>query len=382
MLEHPDSTELAGLYEQALALAVEKFPQTPTFDRWAYERGLLLSHQGRDTEAAHNFELVGAASELHLDAAFQMVQTRWNAAAGEHAAEERLRSFAAVVAAADRAARLIDQAIAAGGLTPDRLADLRYYRIAAQVRAAQAGRDRGEYDAALKRLEGLEEGESVDDALAAEIIDTRISVLEALGRTEQIESDLTELAQRSPDRALRIITRIAAQRLGEAQKLIDTGDEEGAAALARDRIEPVSRLGWSIAQPLSKAGDTGLAAALCQAEALRLVREFTAALGIYEQVLVWRADSAEAILGRAECLFALERLTEALPGYQRIAAAEEDRGSKFWLAELRILQIYDQAQRNTERIYPRIQRLRLVDGQFGGERFRKEFAVLEDRYAP
>jgi len=383
VLEHPDSTELTALYEQALTLAVEKFPQTPTFDRWAYERGLLLAHQGRDADAAHNFELVGAASELHLDAGFQMVQAGWHTAQGEHATEERLRSLAAVIAAADRLTRLIDEALAARELSDARRTDLRYYRIAAQVRAAQARRERGEYDAALKRLEGLEEGEGVEDSLAAEIIDTRIAVLEALGRTEQIESDLKELAQRAPDRALGIITRIATQRLGEAQKLIDAGDEEGAAALARERIEPVSRLGWSIAQPLSKSGDSGLAAALCQAEALRLGGHDATALGIYEQVLVWRANSAEAMLGRSECLFALERLTDALPGYQRIAAAaEEDRGSNFWLAELRILQIFDQAQRNTERIYPRIQRLRLVDPQFGGVRFRKPFAVLEDRHAP
>lgn len=382
-LDQPGSTELAALYEQALTLVVEKFPQTPTFDRWAFERGLLMAHQSRYEVAAHCFELVIATSPLHLDALFQMVQARWNATDSEHIAEERPQSLAAVIAAADRVTRLIDEALATSELSDARRQDLRYYRIAAQVRAAQAGRERGEYEAALNRLEGLEQSEGVDDPLAAEIIDTRIAVLESLQRTEQIETDLKELAQRSPDRALGIITRIASQRLSEAQELIDAGDEQAAATMAKERIEPVARLGWSIAQPLSESGDAGLAAALCQADALRMAGDDTTALGIYEQVLVWRTNSAEAMLGRSECLFVLDRLTDALPGYQRIAAgAAETRGSTFWLAELRILQIFDQAQRNTERIYPRIQRLRLVDAQLGGSRFRKPFAVLEDRYTP
>lgn len=383
VLDHPDSTELAARYEQALTLVVEKFPQAATFDRWAYERGLLLARHGQYAEAAHCFELVVATSALHLDAAFQMVQARWNEADRESAADERPRLFAAVTAAADRATRLIDQTLATSGPGADRRADLRYYRIAAQVRAAQADRERGECEAALKRLEGLEQGEGVDDPLAAEIIDTRISVLEALQRTEQIEADLKELAQRSPDRALGIITRIASQRLGEAQKLVDAGDEDGAAKMAKERIEPVASLGWSIAKPLDHAGDSWAAAGLCQADALRLAGDDQAALGIYEQVLVWRENSAEAMLGRSECLFALERYADALAGYQRIAAGTtETHGPTFWLAELRTLQIFDEAQRNTDRIYPRIQRLRLIDSQFGGTRFRKPFAVLEDRYAP
>ncbi len=382
-LEHPDAPELAALYEQALTLVVERYPQASAFDRWAYERGLLMARRARYTEAAHSFDLIGAESELYLDAAFQVVQAKWNEAQAERVDEVRASMLADVAATADRMLRLIDKALASGSAGADRLRDLRYYRVAVAVRAAQADRDRGAYEASLKRLEGLELGEGIDDPLAAEIIDARISVLEALQRTDQIGKDLQELAQRSPDRALSIITRIASQRLAEAQRLVEAGDEDGAAEMSKDRIQPVSRLGWSIAQPLSKSKDAGLAAGLCQADALRLARDYPAALAIYEQVLVWRENSAEAILGRSECLYALDRLAEALSGYQRLAAASAERhDTEFWLAELRILQIFDRADRNTDRIFPRIQRLRLVDGQLGGARFRKAFAVLEDRHAP
>ncbi len=152
--------------------------------------------------------------------------------------------------------------------------------------------------------------------------------------------------------------------------------------MVEQRIEPLTRLGHSIAQPLSDSGETGLAAALSHADALRLAERWSEALGVYESVLVWRENSAEAILGRSECLYAMQRWAEALPGFQRLAARAEASDAVFWLAELRILQIFDAAQRNTDRIGPRIGRLRLIDPELGGPRLRREFAVLEDRYAP
>ncbi len=382
VLDQPDLPELQALYDEALALVVERFPQASLFDRWAYERGLLLSRQQRYDRAGHNFSLVASESDLYLDAAFQAVQMKWNEAQAS-AGAERAVLLREMIAGADRVVRLLDSALAGAALSESRRQDLRYYRIAAAVRAAQAQRDLGEHDAALQRLERLEEGEGIDNTLAAEIIDTRISVLEALQRPEQIEEDLKELAQRSPQRALSIITRIGNQRLAEARRLLDAGDEQAAAIMARERIVPISSLGWSIAGLLDHASESWAAAGLCQAEALRLAGDCEQALGVYEQVLVWREHSAEAMLGRSECLFALDRPAEALPGFQRIAAASaERRDANFWLAELRILQIFDRAGRNLERIYPRIQRLRLIDSQLGGSRFRKEFAVLEDRHAP
>lgn len=382
VLDQPDSPELQALYEEALALVVERFPQASLFDRWAYERGLLLSRQQRYGQAAHNFSLVASESDLYPDAAFQAVQMKWNEAQATGGADREVL-LREMIGGAERVVRLLDAALAGPGVSDSRRQDLRYYRVAAAVRAAQAQRDLGEHDAALKRLEGLEEGEGIDNVLAAEVIDARISVLEALQRTEQIEADLKELAQRSPQRALSIITRIGNQRLAEARRLIDAGDEQAGATMARERIVPISSLGWSIAGPLDHSSEAWAAAGLCQAEALRLAGDCDEALGVYEQVLVWRENSAEATLGRSECLFAIDRLGEALPGFQRIAAASaERRDANFWLAELRILQIFDQAGRNLERIYPRIQRLRLIDGQLGGPRLRREFAVLEDRHAP
>jgi len=382
-LEPGASAATEDLYESALTLIIERFPQTASFDRWAYERGLLLMRRGRFDEAADSLGLVGPSSRLRVDAAFQVVQARWKQALAAPDDAQRRERLALVEAAVDRLSDLIDRAQPGESLDASRAADLAYYRIAGQVRAAQAQRERGEHEAALRRLEGLEDRPGVDDLLAAEIIDTRISILEAVGRTEQIESDLRELAQRSPERALGLITRIAARRLEEAERLLDSGDEAAAASMARERIEPLSRLGHSIARPLSATGDTGLAATLCHAEALRLAGEHKEALETYERVLVWRENSAEAIFGRSECLYHLERWADALPGYQRLAAATAAaHESAFWLAELRILQIFDRVQRNTERIHPRIGRLRLIDPEFGGPRFRKEFAILESRYAP
>lgn len=376
------SAGLEALYEQALTLILDRFPQAPGFDRWAYERGLLLAGRGRFDEAADSFAQVGPDSALRVDAAFQVAGVRWKQASATEGSDRRAMLVEAK-SAAERVLELIDRAAPAAALDPRRAADLRYYRAAAQVRAAQAQRDLGEHEAALARLAGLEDQDGVEESLAAEIIDTRISILEATGQTEQIERDLRELADRSPQRALGFIARIGAARAAEAQRLLDAGKADEAKAMAEQRIEPLTRLGHSIAQPLSDSGETGLAAALSHADALRLAERRSEALGVYESVLVWRENSAEAILGRSECLYAMQRWAEALPGFQRLAAARaEARDAVFWLAELRILQIFDAAQRNTDRIGPRVGRLRLIDPELGGPRLRREFAVLEDRYAP
>ena len=45
-----------------------------------------------------------------------------------------------------------------------------------------------------------------------------------------------------------------------------------------------------------------------------------------------------------------------------------------------MLQILDRAGRNTTRIAPHIRQLRARDPDLGGERFRRAFEVLENKY--
>src|SRR5262249_26042835 len=121
------------------------------------------------------------------------------------------------------------------------------------------------------------------------------------------------------------------------------------------------------------------------ADAHRLSGDYAPALAIYERLLGAQPDVTSFVLGRAECLYRLggeERLAEAMTAYKRLAAAGAAAGvDTFWLAQLRMLQILDAINRNTAQIGPRIERLRQQDPTFGGDRFRRGFDVLRQKYA-
>jgi tetratricopeptide (TPR) repeat protein len=121
------------------------------------------------------------------------------------------------------------------------------------------------------------------------------------------------------------------------------------------------------------------------AEAYRLAGQCELASKIYTQLLRIQPDSAEILLGQAECLFALagdERLAQAMGIYKRLAAAGPNAGNNaFWLSQLRMLQILDITNRSTQQILPRIERLRQTDANFGGERYRQGFEALRAKQA-
>ena len=99
-------------------------------------------------------------------------------------------------------------------------------------------------------------------------------------------------------------------------------------------------------------------------------------------MLAKRPNAQEAVFGQAECLFHLpgDRDAEAMIIYRRIGSAGPN-GVYYWPAQLRMLQILDRTGRNTDRIAPRIRRLRQQDSQLGGERWRRGFETLLNKYA-
>ena len=84
--------------------------------------------------------------------------------------------------------------------------------------------------------------------------------------------------------------------------------------------------------------------------------------------------------GRAECLFDKGDYAEAMGLYGRVWGVSVDRGDDhYWQSQLRMLQILSRTNRHTSRIGPQIQRLRQKDPQLGGERFKREFELLQGR---
>ena len=105
---------------------------------------------------------------------------------------------------------------------------------------------------------------------------------------------------------------------------------------------------------------------------------------IYDRLLEAHPNAGSLLLGRAECLFALggePRLVEAMGIYRRLASAGmESDPRRWWLSQLRMLEILDVTGRNSDRIAPRIRRLREQDPDLGGADTKRGFEGLLVRH--
>lgn len=102
-----------------------------------------------------------------------------------------------------------------------------------------------------------------------------------------------------------------------------------------------------------------------------LAREHPAAL----EVLLGRADALRAVgddLSLGEAIVIYRRLAQGQPG-------EFVPKSTWWHAQLAQLLILEEVGRSLDRIPPRIERLRLIDANFGGPRYREPFESLRIR---
>lgn len=189
----------------------------------------------------------------------------------------------------------------------------------------------------------------------------------------------------------------------ELRRLSDGGDAESG-SLLEDRLEValaairradaagdrdrVTRIGTESAGPLAEALLAWLdsrrtppppRSVLLIAEGLRRAGRPTEAARSLERLDERFGGVREYAVERAECLYAIggfDELSEAMRLYRRIAAGSPPESPDWWLAELRQLQILERVGRDVERIPPRIERLRAIDPDLGGEGVRRQFEAI------
>ncbi|MEE2719311.1 MAG: hypothetical protein VX727_05970 [Planctomycetota bacterium] len=158
------------------------------------------------------------------------------------------------------------------------------------------------------------------------------------------------------------------------------GDAPDADAIAADLL-PIAE---SLEYWLQEAETDDPAAWTLVADARGRSGEHAAALAIYERLLVSHPSAGSLLAGRAQALFDLggtERLAESMGIYRRLASAGmQSSPRRWWIAQLRMLQILDAIGRNTDQIAPRIRRLQQQDPSLGGADTRRAFEGLLVRY--
>ena len=139
----------------------------------------------------------------------------------------------------------------------------------------------------------------------------------------------------------------------------------------------------SLLKTLSMSNSTDAVAWLDLADLLRFAGEFEKSQATYDKSLAFKPNSKEALLGKAECLFARRTdasLGEAMSIYKQLLAGHEyepnpaQRDQAWWLCQLRQLEILRAANRWDERATMRLARLKALDESLSSQEFANAFA--------
>lgn len=377
----PELSEVSTQLQETLALLLHNYINLPDIDRWRYEAARFDLDEGRLEEARGRLTAIPPGTPLWLDSRFLLVRiSRAEASKADLVApamhEAMIEEIGAARTAIERGVRETTDAARVRALERH-LAQLDLYEAESHLAL-----DRPEQ--AISRLAGLIDRTDLDQAILGEAVSLRIKALQTAGRADEAQREIEMLMQRMPERATAVIrSRIDTVR-AEVESLHARGLSEQAKARADSELVPLAHMlgTWALTAPLSEEDRT--AVNLAVADAYRFAQMFGDALPLYERVLAVRSSAMQAIVGRAECLFGLKRYADAMSDYKRLSAARQEvRDSVYWRSELRMLQILDQAdtdERQKRQIYPRIERLRTIDPDFGGDEFRPRFNELANKY--
>lgn len=389
----PDGTDAAASLEAAVAIAsaaarregeppdlsretlrgaIAIGPGHPRRDAWRLELAAVESQAGEFTAADRLLGEIPAASDLATQAAVAALENAVRAAEGAPP-EESPRWL-------DRAEQLL-QRLGPWPALPPSGSDPRSHQQAGARVALARGRlhllaDRPA--AAIVEIATLRESFALDPAGEFEAVRIRLSALDRLGRAEEAAAELQAIATQGADGPLR---QLLEARLAESIELAASaerrGDSERSRLLGKGSVGPLaSTLRRAIGSEHRGASATTM---MLIAEGIRRGGDPAEALALAESLPPHARDSREGIRLRAECRFArgrLEDLAEAMPLYRRLAAGSPPHSDAWWLAELRTLEILDRVGRDTDRIAPRIARLRAIDPDLGGEGHRRAFEAL------
>jgi len=231
---------------------------------------------------------------------------------------------------------------------------------------------------ALARLNEMDESRLA--LLAQEATNTRINLLRDLGRLQEAAELLARLGERDPVQARVVLASLVTSFAQRIRLLRDEADEEGAQRVAVDEAAPLVRS--LLAAPQGDAPSAAVRRAA--AEILLVAGSPDEALPMYESLLREAPDTADDLLGRAECLVALvpPRDEEAMLVYRRLAqGGDAVPQAMWWLAQARMIEISARQGGDPEKAAARIRRLRAQDPHLGGARSRAIIERVERRLA-
>ena len=381
----PESSESAALLRNCLDVLLARYTNLATIDQWRFLAGRVALLEERFADARVVFTSFAALSDHYADAQYMRVQTtRAEAARSSDPQRRQLLAQQLLAEAAEVETILRGDPPRLRGEhiqpTDHLLATLAVYRAEAHLETKQP-------EQAIAALEPLASASEIEPALIAEATRLRIRAYYESNQPENVVREIERLTQSAPEEGGPMLSMLLESTQRNIEGLLHAQRHaEGLAAAQRELVPLADALANWLKQH-NVQGEDRLPYLLRIAEAHRVSERHSEALAIYNELAAAQPEGLEAILGKAECLYALGRATtnldqlgEAMIIYRRIgAASEEEVGETWWLAQLRTLQILEATDRNTQQIVPRILQLRQRDQNLGGERFKHEFDALQNR---
>ena len=381
----PNHPAVRAVLREALLLLLDQYPDLPTADHWRFVAGRLAMSERDFDLAAQRFGEIRPEAEQWLDARFMYVNALRAAAKAKplpDARAERRSLNERVLTEAAAAAGAIEHASASA--PEPRRRDLDHYRAHLRVFRAEAMTELGRPEAALILLEELDPTARADRAVLAAQLHARVEAYKALGRLHDALQEIRRFVETAPREAADAIDAMLAPALDRMHALLEADRADDARRSAREELVPLAELMERSVQLSGLTSPVDEEALRHAADAYRLGERHRDALRLYDRLHRDFPNAVEILFGRAECLFGIgqEGWAEAMGLYKRIAAGGETVGRHYyWQSQLRLLQILDLVQRSTDKIVPRIQRLKLKDPELGGQRYRREFQRLHNKYS-
>ena len=243
-----------------------------------------------------------------------------------------------------------------------------------RLNAAQAWieSEKGNAQAALDCL-ARSNGESLGPTATARRLSAKISANAALAKDISTDTEVIAANQKNPE----LIAGLTARRL----RALMPSDRWPATLPSRNANLAASAS--SLLKTLTMSNSADAVAWLDLADLLRFSAEFELAQSAYQKSLQLKSNSKEALLGKAECLFAHgdpTSLGEAMSIYKQLLAGKEYetdpalRDPSWWLCQLRQLEILRAATRWDERATMRLARLKALDESLSSQEFTNAFA--------
>ena len=380
--KNSDSSELTEQLEKSLALLLEKYPNLPTVERWRYEMGRLRFNSEQFAEAAELFDRIPPSADVWLDSRFMLAQSARMTAQIATDPSARRTALQRLIDVIDRAQPQIER----GKSESDdqlREAVLDFYLSYLRIFQSEALLGLGRPMDAIAAIESLQVDPSLDHGLLGEVLALRVRAYQAAGQPQKAEQEVNAFLHSIPDQIGEVVPGMLATLTAEIESLLQQERTDEARDKAEANLLPLADAldSWLTTND-SLTVDERLALQLRLADAYRLSGRFQQALELYNSVRARKPNILQANFGRAEALFALQQNEEAMIEFKRISASQQgEQDRHYWTAELRMLQILDRVNRNTQKIEPRITMLKQQDAEMGGSDLLNEFIALQNKYA-